>query len=247
MPILIRSYWLTIATTAALFVLLEPSTASATAMVNVRAFYGLELIVSTDDVEQGVLPQGVTLTCVGDGGPIFFGIGCEDETALIGSNDRPGLVQIDIHHETDMVITNNTDQIFSDGLTFLFDETSVEHDGLASVTDPVNEYANFSSHVLGNGFFEDFHACDTRPAFNPDGEGVNYGDGTCGVSGGGDDEEGVAFIAIPDPGESATFTFTTDMSAQLFVAPEPASLALFGVGLVGAGAMWRRRKKPVFN
>ena len=191
------------------------------------------------------MPAGITISCFGDAnssrsGELFqVSPVCQDHL-ILNASDNTGILEIfNLSSAGGFQITNTTDVSIPGFLLLETDFTSFNAGGPqigASVTYPGLEDAGFSSSVLGTGV-EDMHSCNTDGS-SPG--GTNFSPYACGVEAPDSSQEFLE-LSIPGAGQSGIDNEQIRIGASLFGVPEPATLALFGAGLLGMGFFYRRR------
>jgi hypothetical protein len=183
------------------------------------------------------LPDGVTLDCVGaasDGSG-----GCISSASL--SVTLPGSKSLD--WIGGITLTNNTDADIPGFFSFNTAFSSFNPGGPmigASVDDPATQFASYFSEVSGPGVF-DMHGCDTDGG-GVDGLNAFRTANACGV-GSPDFSESSFGLGPLSAGDvlSANYEIKINVTAEPKGIPEPLTLTIFGVGLLGVAAARRRR------
>ena len=201
--------------------------ANATASVDVRALWSLRLSSASDPI-----PGGIDVSCFG--GATSFDIGCQDQRQLFTSLSGNASGHFSATSLSGLRLTNTTDHDIGGQLTFLVEFSAFNPGGPdigVQVTDPVLEFASFSSSVTGPGA-GDSHSCATDPQ-QP----------ACGV--GSPDTSLTQFdVTLPGAGLFTDLTYVIDVEADLRSVPEPSTLAgLLSAVLIAAGAKSRPHRR----
>jgi hypothetical protein len=183
-----------------------------------------------------ILPAGLSISCFGDAAALVPN-GCRGLASLTLTNDSSADIVLSLLRIGGLSVTNNSGIDLAGFLNFKTDFSAFNPGGSqigASVDDPLYEYAAFGSSVTGPGV-GDFHGCNTLT-------GPNFvGPNACGVNSP-DSSQGEFSLGPLAAGQTRSATYNINIRLEAIGVPEPATIALFGMGMAGAIVMCRRKK-----
>jgi hypothetical protein len=205
--------------------------ASSTPFVDVKADWQVSLT--------SALPNGISLSCFGSA--VGIPNGCSDSGLLNTTVNSSEHLSVSIL--SGIVVKNTTTQTIGGSLSFVTNFSAFNPGGAPiglGIDDPATQDAMFSSSVSGEEV-GDLHNCSigfegySAPAgfFTPT---------TCGVNSPDSSSHNFSIdLASIAPGQSEQIPYQISISAD-FVIPEPASISILAIGLIGIAGLVRRKR-----
>jgi hypothetical protein len=217
------------------FAVANSTPASSTPFINVRADWQ----VSLDRTLSPTIPNGITLSCFG--GATGIANGCSDTRSLIANVPFSGNLSLLV--VSGLLVTNTSEATIGGLLSFATTFSAFNPGGPnigIDIDNATTQGASFSSSVLGPGV-KDSHSCSIGLA-GYSAQGV-FSPTTCGVA---SPDFSIGNFSIDlasiGPGQSEQIPYQIAISAD-FIIPEPSSIALVMIGLLGIAALGRRSER----